>query len=168
MEADGTNQQQLTHLNQRATFPDFSLNGRHVAFTLVAAPGALADIWTIRDDGCRPLTTTADVDDVYPAWSPNGRTIIFLKRNTDRSRSQLWNMNRHGRQRQLTFDATIRDQLPDWRPDGKRIAYQAGNDIWLINPDGTGQVNITNNPERSRVRHGLVSRRSPNRLPQHC
>ena len=56
-------------------------------------------------------------------------------------------MNRHGRQqRQLTFDATVKDQLPDWRPDGGLIAYMAGNDIWVIRPDSTGQVNVTNTP----------------------
>lgn len=148
MKADGSNERRLTYLNQRATFPDFSPSGRHVVFTL-SAGAAPADIWTIRKDGShpRPLTSTPEVDDAFPAWSPDGRSIIFLEGNAERTVSQLWIMDRNGRhQRQLTFDATVKDQLPDWRPDGKLIAYQAGSDIWLIRPDGSGQVNITNTP----------------------
>jgi Tol biopolymer transport system component len=152
MRADGSKKRQLTRLGEgrRATFPDFSPSGRHVAFTYQTEAGALADIWTVRDDGRRPrpLTNTPDVDDAFPAWSPDGRHIVFLRRNADRSVSQVWTMDRHGRHlRQFTFDPAAKDQVPDWRPDGKKIAYQADGDIWLINPDGSGQVNITNTPD---------------------
>src|SRR5436190_939241 len=34
-------------------------------------------------------------------------------------------------------------QNPDWSPDGEKIALQAG-DIWTMNADGTGAVQLTN------------------------
>jgi TolB protein len=125
-----------------------------VAFQLQANPTAPANIWTIRDNGTglRRLTNTPAKDEAYPAWSPDGRWIAFIRSNADYSEGQLWVMDRHGRhQRQLTFDPAPKDQLPDWRPDGKQIAYEAGGgdggDLWLINPDGSGQVNVTHTPE---------------------
>ena len=29
-----------------------------------------------------------------------------------------------------------------WSPDGKKIVYQAGSSLYMINPDGSGQVQI--------------------------
>ncbi len=40
--------------------------------------------------------------------------------------------------------------MPTWSPDGARIAFCAGrdgnNEIYVMNADGSGQTNITNNP----------------------
>lgn len=151
MNADGSHERQLTRRGgtSAAIFPDFSPNGRRVAFMWRAASTDLFDIWTVRTDGrqYQQLTRTPDLDDSYPAYSPSGRTLVFLRSNAGRTNTQVWLMDRHGRhQRQLTFDAALKDQLPDWRPDGRKIAYQAGGDLWLINPDGSGQVNVTNTP----------------------
>jgi serine/threonine protein kinase len=50
---------------------------------------------------------------------------------------------------QLTFDPGDKDQ-PVWSPDGSRIAYVApgaegnGLDIWVMDADGSNQINLTN------------------------
>lgn len=150
MRADGSHERQLTRLGGIALFPDFSPNGRRVAFNFQDSGAPVADIWTIRDSGRHPrqLTDTPNEDDAYPAWSPDGRSIVFIRSNADFTASQLWIMDRRGRhQRALTSDPLFKDQLPDWRPDGRQIAYQAGGDNWLINPDGSRQLNITNTPD---------------------
>jgi Tol biopolymer transport system component len=149
MNPDGTDQRQLTDLGGRATFPDFSPNGRRLALQWRALDATRFDIWTVKADGTKPrqLTDTPDLHEHWPAWSPNGRKIAFVRSDAAGIANQLWLMTRHGRhQRQLTYDATFKDQLPDWRPDGKQIAYMADNDIWVINPDGSRQINITNTP----------------------
>ncbi len=52
---------------------------------------------------------------------------------------------------QLTFDEGDKDQ-PVWSPDGSQIAYVAsgaeghGLDIWVMDADGSNQVNLTNHP----------------------
>lgn len=155
MRADGTHERQVTDLDGFAIFPDFAPKGHRLAFSWREAvpPGTplpKLDIWTVRDDGrkARPLTRTPDHDDAYPAYSPDGRWIAFMRfANPDRSDSEMWLMDKRGRhQRQLTSDDLPKDQLPDWRPDGRLIAYEAARDIWVVRPDGTGRRNLTRTP----------------------
>ena len=51
--------------------------------------------------------------------------------------------------RQLTTNPEY-DAEPIWSPDGKRILFLSGRDhnfeIYAINPDGTGEINLTNSP----------------------
>ena len=35
---------------------------------------------------------------------------------------------------------------PAWSPDGSKIAFSRAGDLFTMNPDGTGQVNLTNTP----------------------
>jgi Tol biopolymer transport system component len=151
MNADGTDETQLTHLNGFATFPDFSPTGHRVAFGFRAEPTAGSfDIWEVRRTGRhpRPLTDDPNTDDAFAAYSPDGRWIVFVRAPLGQQLGQLWIMDRNGRrERQLTFDQPLKWQVPDWRPDGEQIAYQAGLDVWVIDPDGGGQRNITNTPQ---------------------
>src|SRR5712691_2670027 len=39
---------------------------------------------------------------------------------------------------------------PAWSPDGSRIAFAGGGDIFLMQADGTGRVNLTNCPSADR------------------
>ena len=45
---------------------------------------------------------------------------------------------------------TRKDRSPVWSPDGSKIAFGSnrdGNDeIYVMNADGSGQVNLTNSP----------------------
>ena len=60
-------------------------------------------------------------------WSPDGRTVLFVRIAGDFSSGQLWSKDvATGDETQLTFDPTFKDQTPDWSPDGTRIAYDSG------------------------------------------
>jgi TolB protein len=105
--------------------------------------------------------TNSWADDVAPAWSPDGRRIVFVSfRDTQLGKSggpedgSLYIMGFDpaagvsvGDVVRLTPDGG-HDGWPTWSPDGKRIAFQSnrgGNwDIWIINTDGTGLRNLTN------------------------
>jgi TolB protein len=60
----------------------------------------------------------------------------------------LFAVDRNGmNMKRLTTAAGI-DDSPDWSPAGGRIAWvhweiDGRSDIWVMNPDGTGQVNLT-------------------------
>jgi Tol biopolymer transport system component len=89
----------------------------------------------------RLTTFPGSTADEFPAWSPDGAEIAFTSTNTagfllmDPSGGNLRNLAFAGR---LVF-------APDWSPDGTRIAGDT-SDIWIINRDGTGPINLTNSP----------------------
>ena len=57
-------------------------------------------------------------------------------------------MNADGSGAQPLFTDGFQDGLPAWSPDGSVIAFWSNRggssgDVWLINPDGSGLVNVT-------------------------
>jgi TolB protein len=153
MKQNGTDKQQVTHMGFVAIFPDFSPDGSKIVFC--AGPSTFGrDIYVVNSDGSDLTRLTSGVgNNVYPAFSPDGQKIVFTSNRT--GISQVWLMNADGsNQRQLTFDPQPKDQVPDWSPNGGKIAYLAdthgvadmGNswgDIWVMNPNGSHQHQIT-------------------------
>lgn len=105
--------------------------------------------------------TEAPTDTPAPSATPlaigGGGSILFASNRGDGTTFQLWLMkvwlNDSGETiggdlQQLT-DSPGDKRQPAWSPDGKRIVYVApgskGNDLWVMNTDGSGEpVDITN------------------------
>jgi Tol biopolymer transport system component len=82
--ADGT-ERRLTHVSGGAFAPAWSSDGSRIAFES-GAPGRRHEIFTMSADGSglrqvtRGCAVTEDCEsDVWPAWSPDGRRISFLR-----------------------------------------------------------------------------------------
>jgi Tol biopolymer transport system component len=86
-----------------------------------------------------PLTRN-EVDDVYPTWSPNGRTIVFTRRG------DLYAMSRTGTPARLTRTET-RESDATWSPDGRRLAFVGGRpgreQIYVMNSDGSSRRQVS-------------------------
>jgi hypothetical protein len=84
-----------------------------------------------------------------PAWSPTGEWIALV--STDSGGDEIYRVNPDGSVTlRLTFNTWEWDKHPSWSPDGARIVFYSNRDsgrrqLWMMNTDGGGQVNLSNN-----------------------
>lgn len=85
-----------------------------------------------------------------PAWSPDGKHIAFemweIKDGVEEKNLGIWIIDASGGKPRQVAKGDARE--PCWSLDGKYIAYAAigedgDRDIWRVNADGTGAVNLT-------------------------
>jgi len=157
MRANGTQQTQVTHLGGQALFPDVSPDGTTIAFPGIIGEDPHGEIYLVdARTGSDPVALTscaglaAGCSNDYPAWSPDGKRIVFvhtddIDANDNAVNEQVWVMDADGgNKQQLTTDAPSKDQVPDWSPDGTKIAYASGaSGIWVMSADGSHQRQLT-------------------------
>ena len=86
-----------------------------------------------------------------PTPSPDGQRIAFVVANYIEGTGDIYVADRSGANvRRLTPSDEMDDQ-PSWSPDGSRITYRSyaagyDGDIWAMNADGSGAVNLTPDP----------------------
>ena len=79
------------------------------------------DIYVVSVDASGQRRLARDAQ--FPAWSPDGRKIAFVRGVWPRP-SEIYVMNADGSgQRRLTRDLAP-DGFPAWSPDGRQIAYR--------------------------------------------
>ena len=83
--------------------------------------------------------TTNKANDMFPAWSPDGKTIAF---QSDRDGNpEIYVMKADGGNVKRLTNNTTKDDMPAWSPDGKRIAYvvKQNRDLYIhvMNADGS-------------------------------
>jgi len=85
------------------------------------------------------LTKPPNGSDVAPAYSPDGKTIAFL-RSLNVTDSHLYVVDSSGRERQLTREAGPIDSFA-WSQDGTALLYAPGHtgskDLWRVALDGS-------------------------------
>ena len=134
-----------------ATDPAPSPNGTRVAFVVTPYSGN-TDLFIGSVDGAPfvRLTEGGPQDD-QPAWSPDGRQIVF-RRYTPGSPdtgSDVWVIDVETRiPNNLTPDQQgVGQGSPAWSPDGTRIAYTHTNGstshIWTMRADGSDKRQVT-------------------------
>lgn len=101
----------------------------------------VSDIYVVEPDGSglRAVTSTPALNEISPAWSPDGSQLAFL-RDVHRGSAQLVVIDPYTGAQKL--DATVPmhsntdPAVPVWAPDGRSIMVQIGNDHnKLINLD---------------------------------
>jgi len=141
MNADGSDQRRLTDFADMEAYPDWSPDGKQIAFH--AHHGSR--IWSIHvmnaDGSNRRRLTDSETRDAAPVWSPDGTQIVF-SRDGD-----VWVMNVDGSdQRQLTTDPAG-GNFADWSPDGTQIVFCSERDgnwkVYVMAADGTEPQRLT-------------------------
>jgi len=145
MNADGSEQENLTRQPANDSHPSWSRDGRKLAF--VSRRDGNSEIYVMNADGSglRNLTRTPS-HDRDPAWSPDGRAIAFVQECMPRPGDPRWRcgatylyaVNADGSGlRRLT---TVRGHAltPSWSADGKTIRYGG----YLVYADGSGRKKL--------------------------
>ncbi len=157
-DAKGTGLINLTQSLAEDTDPVWSPDSKQLAF--VSKREGRSDIYVINADGSGQLRrlTNGPGDCLNPDWSPDGRQIAYVSWDgTVRTQIAVMNADGTGPPLSLTDSLTELPHIyydPAWSPDGRRIAFSARvheaflaspNDIYVINVDGSGVINLTNN-----------------------
>ena len=128
-----------------ATFP--GKNGR-IAFHDEITGG----IYTIKPNGGQRRMITPD--GFEPAWSPNGRRIVFARLDSGMGSTQLVVMGATGKHKRVVIsDPEPVLWEPSWSPDGRRIVYRkgfarsTGGDLYTVRLDGSDARLLTTHGE---------------------
>jgi TolB protein len=169
MNADGSDPHPLAPDGPEGLVASWSPNGQEIAYTSSSevATGDLADIWAIAVDGSnRRRLIAALSNDRQPVWSPDGSSLAFTR--VERSSDGLSQLGFGGQifvaaasgkdARPITSGPPLKF-LPRWSPDGKEIVFSvcpdpgetlaprdASMQIYVANADGSGQHQVTNEP----------------------
>jgi len=137
--------------------------GYELVFTRAPANGS-PGLFTldITDPAASPMPLIIDgASPTQVAPSPDGTRIAVVAAGV--SSSSIWVADRDGSNATVVFaDGSFADQ-PAWSPDGQRIAFRRqqlgeGSDIWVMNSNGSGAVNLSGF-------HGDTSQGSPTWSP---
>ena len=136
---DGSNVKQFTHLNSISLFPDWSSDGRWLAYTTYAGKGPQIRIQHVYEK--RLVQLDKPGLQVSPAWVP-GRFELAATLSFSGDQ-EIYLLTGNGKIiKRLTNSVGI-DVESTWSPDGKRMAFvskRAGNPQLFILETDSGRV----------------------------
>jgi Tol biopolymer transport system component len=160
MNRDGSDPRLLKRLEPLIDGAAWSPNGKNVAIQAAAAPplGICLFLWS--PEGQSEPRLLVPYPASQPAWSPDGKKILFVKRH-GRWLSSPFVADADGSNvAPLKHDAGPHIFELAWSPDGKRIAYAQDDappsrtsQIFVMNEDGSDVRQLTRAPDWESCRH---------------
>jgi tricorn protease len=106
---------------------------------------ARGDIFTapIENGPTRNLTRSSNAHDRAPAWSPDGKQVLFISDASGEEELYLVAQDGSAPMKQLTKGNKARLYRPTWSPDGKRVVYSDKEGrVFVVTVAGGSQVQV--------------------------
>lgn len=146
---DGTGERRIVYVKgSDAEYPDWSPEGREIVFQLDPADNRGCRVAVVNADGSglRNLSDAIHGCDGQPAFTANGRRIVFGRYDDKIEAECLWSMNLRGRDRRpITPCRGFGPTDPNVSPNGKWMTFVHIKEedsllaLYAVRPDGTGQ-----------------------------
>ena len=123
---NGHNLRQITHVNGEAVAPDWSPDGRLIVFEHDSA--VCASVAIMNADGSDLIDIvppSANICEGDPAFTPDGKRIVFEQFNVDTGVDAIWSMRLDGSHRRFITSGTAGIQVtdPSVSPDGRTLSF---------------------------------------------
>ena len=119
MAADGSDWRRLTNTTRNDYGPEWSPDGRHIAYAEDVG-GGLLQIFLANPDGSSRVQLTSGTAGGYaPVWSPDGTRIAFV------AGTVLKTMASDGSDQVTLFTDSAEKMPTDWSADGTRVLFMA-------------------------------------------
>ncbi len=157
MNADGSNQRQLTTTAGANFEPTVSADGRTMVYVSKAADAA-PHLWKMNLDTGECAQLTNGVSELRPDISPDGRWVVYM--SLDKDSPRVWKTSIDGGQAAIQLSDKI-TSVPRVSPDGRFVAcfYRADVDTFsklaVIPFDGGEPVKVFDKPPTTIVESGI-------------
>ncbi len=141
---DGANLQKIITTEGLQLFPDWSADGKHIAFCSYGSSSLNCYLFDLGTNKISPLSKHLGLN-TTPAFSPDGKQLALSL--SYEGNSEIYLMSINGKNlRRLTFSPGI-DISPTWSPNGRQIAFVSDRtgspQIYVMNIDGTDLYRLT-------------------------
>jgi Tol biopolymer transport system component len=145
---NGHDLRQITHVNGDAVRPDWSPDGRRIAFELDTPDSGSVAIMNADGSDMVVLPPAPGGGEGDPSFTPDGNRIVFERFVPDTNDDAIWSMNVDGSDRQRLASGPNGATDPNVSPDGRALSFVSSNGVdsgalLTSRIDGSQQLQLT-------------------------
>ncbi len=131
---DGQRLHQVTHVEGDAVAPDWSPDGRTIAFELDGPDGVSVQIMNSNGTKLEALTPADECCSGDPSFTRDGGKIYFERFDPETGDDAVWRMNVDGSDPERVVSLPTGASDPNVSPDGKTLTFRSGAGLPGIDP----------------------------------